>query len=233
MRIIAWNANCVRHKKRSFEENAKFLFAEDADVIILSETTRPTKKPNDHVDWVEAGNLGLGVEARNGYTIMPYNSEIRAPLLFSAYRVGGPVSFNLLAAWPVKLKGGPSYSQLLNNALDVYREFLSESHSIMAGDLNSTARIPAQTKLHRAFVEKAGGFGLKSIYHVQNGVPHGKEKDDTYRHGGRGKGRFHIDYCFLSAALLGSATIRVLNSAVWEARSDHYPIQIDLSNDKI
>ena len=228
MRIIAWNANHNGHPKRSFAEAAELLFAQNADLVILSEIARPARKVTRRIDWIGASNPGLGVEARNGYAISLSDLNSRAPALFGAYQVTGPLSFNLVAAWPVHYPNGPSYAQLLQEALTVFGEFLGAKRAMLVGDLNSSTRVSSQTKSHPVFVEQAKALKLESLYHHRNQVAHGDEKQVTYRHNGRGKGRFHLDYCFLSPALLGSAKIEILDGAEWEQRSDHFPLVIDL-----
>jgi endonuclease/exonuclease/phosphatase (EEP) superfamily protein YafD len=234
MRLIAWNANGVRFKKRTFEESAKHLLSDQqADVVVISETVGPVDPGKPGVSWTPCGGLGLGVAVRDGLTLRA-EKKLDSPVLSSAYTVtAGPVHFRLVAAWPVKAKAGPSYGEQLWAALadEVHGEFLRQENAILAGDFNSTAKIPAQAKRHLKFVERPAALGLKSVYHEKRGVAHGKENegDHTYRHGGRGKGHFHIDYCFLSPALLRSAKVTILNGPEWEELSDHFPLQVDFS----
>ena len=233
MRLIAWNANGVLFKKRTFEHNAELLWQQHADVVIIAETSGPQVPKGAGSDWNPSGNLGLGVAVRSDYSLS-VRKKISHPVLSTACTVAvGPINLHLVAAWPVKAKGGPAYGEQLNAALadDVHGNFLRDDYAILVGDLNSTARIPAQAKLHHQFVDRAATLGLTSVYHEKKPAVHGREPegDHTYRHGGPGKGHFHLDYCFLSAALLLTAEITILRGEEWEKLSDHFPIQIDFT----
>lgn len=231
MRLIAWNANYNRHR-RSFESDAAYLHAEAADVIIVSETARPVSKSPNTLAWLgRASGPGLAVMTRNGWTISAQAHQAGSPALFGAFHVHGPFSFHLLAVWPVKgHKGaGPSYSQSLAASLSVFQEFLKAECTVMAGDFNSNTRVKEQRFAHPEFVRGAAALGLVSLYHHQTGLEHGQETVATYRHNNSDRATFHLDYCFLSQSLLGAASLRVLDSAVWKDRSDHFPILVDLS----
>jgi len=115
----------------------------------------------------------------------------------------------------------------------VFSEFLAAKRVVILGDLNTSSRVKTQELTHPEFVAKAAALGLTSIYHHQTGEIHGQETLATYRHGGSTESAFHIDYCFLSHALLGSASIRVVNRAEWKTRSDHFPIVVDVQEAKI
>ena len=236
MRLISWNANGVHHKKRSFEQNAEFLWEQPADLIIISETNGPIDPAKSGTDWNSRVRLGLGVAVRGALTLSA-PSKFASPIFSSAYTVtAGRVRIQLVAAWPVRAKnakGALSYgAQLLAGLTDeVHGKILRHDHAILCGDFNSTAKSPRQAKRHNEFVDRASALGLRSVYHEVRQVAHGQEKegDHTYRHGGPGKGQFHIDYCFLSPALLRSASFRILNGPEWEELSDHYPIQVDFT----
>jgi endonuclease/exonuclease/phosphatase family metal-dependent hydrolase len=228
LRIIAWNANYNRHR-RSFEADAAFLHAEDADIIIVSETARPTMTAPRHLAWLGLGaGPGLAVMARNGWTISAHANQTDRPALFGAFHVHGPVSFNLLAVWPVQVKGGPCYSESLAASLSVNSGFLKAERTLMAGDFNSSPKVAGQRVAHSKFVRQAAALGLVSLYHHQTGTDHGHETVPTYRHNNSDEHTFHLDYCFLSESLLGAAKLSVLNGAAWHERSDHFPLLVDL-----
>ncbi len=227
MRLIAWNSN-FNNKGRSFEEDATCLFAEGADLIVLSESTRPKTPQNSQCGWThwKAGkDLGLGVVAGPGYQLTASPLNASAPAIFSGYKVQGPVSFNLLASWPVNEEGTPSYTRLLNSALDHFEGFLTEGPTIMAGDYNSSTKVKEQAATHPAFVARMAGLNLHSAYHHRTREQHGLETKHTFR---CSHGQFHIDYCFLSPGLLNAAQVEILDVPIWESRSDHYAVQVDL-----
>jgi hypothetical protein len=199
------------------------------DIIVLSETKVPNPKIPGQVEWFgEPGKPGLGVLARNGYSIADCGRNKEAPPWFAGFRVMGPCPFNLLAAWPTQYPRKPRYGELLNSALDYFGAFLEGGRSALVGDLNSSSDVLCQKKSHGELVAKAASLGLQSVYHATNDRAHGGEPDKTYRHSGRGKGQFHIDYCFLSPALLEGARIELLKGTEWETRSDHSPISIEI-----
>ncbi len=226
MRIIGWNAN-YNNRRRSLEADVALLKAEEADLIVLSETARPNAEVAGRVVWLGTAVPGLAVIAGNGYTVSACDRNTNAPPLFGGFHVRGPSSLDLLAAWPVKAPGW-SYARLLHESLEVFADFLSTERVALIGDLNSSSRVKAQSKSHPAFVERAARLGLVSIYHHQMMEGHGEETVSTYRRGGTGGGLFHIDYCFVSKALLGSASIRVLNGPKWDGLSDHAPIVVEI-----
>ena len=235
MRLIAWNANGVHHKKRSFEQNAKFLWKQHADLIIISETIGPDEPMKPGIGWTESKDhgLGLGVAVGDGLTLRA-EETIKSTVLATAFQItAGSITLYLLAVWPVKDKGDSSYGKQLCSLLEdkAVKMFLGHKYAILAGDFNSTAKIKAQAKLHHKLVAQAKDLGLKSVFHEKKQANHGEEEeeDHTYRHGGRGKGHFHIDYCFLSTALLGEASFTILNGPKWEEHSDHFPIQVDFT----
>ncbi len=233
MRLIAWNANHNNNQHRTFEENAEFLFAEGADLVVVSEIAKPVEVAEGRIAFFGTGNPGLAVMVRNGYTLTSCSLNPNAPKLFAGFHVHGAVSFNLLAVWPVQEKGGPSYSQLLDQALETFANFLRDGRTVIAGDFNSSSRVSAQRDTHPAFVAKVSALGLRSIYHTQTGQPHGEEKIGTYRHHDAVRSRFHLDYCFLSPALFDGASMRVLDGVKWETLSDHYPIVVDLTDSQM
>lgn len=229
MRIAAWNANYNRHR-RSFERDAEFMWAERADLLVLSETAHPAAGTDDRTAWIgDEGGPGLGVIERNGYTLSAQKHS-GAPALFGAFQVKGPRPPNLLAAWPVQTTRPPksSYATLLKTALEVFGEFLCEERVALVGDLNSSSRVVAQAASHPKFIKEAAELGLTSLYHHRTKEAHGEKLLPTCRHSGPGKKGFHLEYCFLSPDLLTSAKIRVIQGADWEARSGHFPIIIDL-----
>ena len=227
MRLVAWNAN-FNNRRRSFEEDVALLDSLNADVIVLSETARPRGDQPGRVAWIGAEAPGLGVTTRNGYTMSAHERNASAPSLFGGFRVVGPCSFNLLAAWPVTRSPKDSYHGLLQTSLKHFADLLAQERVILAGDLNTSSRVSAQIRTHPRLVASAADRGLTSIYHYQTDEGHGQEKTSTYRHSGRVKKEFHIDYCFLSKALLDVATLQILTDGEWETRSDHYPIVLDL-----
>lgn len=226
MRLVTWNAN-DNNRHRSFEANVELLKKLDPDLIILSETARPISTDHDQLVCLGTGSPSLAVIARGKYRILPARVYPDAPMYFGAFRVSGPCSLNLLAGWPVQVKGVSTYSGLLQDALNIFDEYLRDKRTAFAGDLNTSSKAKGQETTHPGFVARLARLGLTSIYHHQNNETQGREKIITYR-GGRG---FHLDYAFLSKDLLSSATVEVINGPEWQASSDHFPVLVELSDD--
>lgn len=233
MRLLIWNANYACHR-RTFEQNADHLFREHADLVILSEVAQPSSLAAGRGLWIgEKGKPGLAVMAGPDYTIAPSELNANAPPLFGAFKVRGALSFNLLAVWPVDSRAGAYYNKLLDEALDVFGDFLQGERAVMAGDFNSSSKVLAQQATHPAFVARAETQRLKSLYHHQTNEEHGQEQIPTFRFSGKGKGKYHIDYCFMSPVLLQAARIQILRGPAWESRSDHFPLQVDIDLDRV
>jgi len=227
MRLIAWNAN-YNNRRRSFEADLELLAHLNGDVIVLSETSRPGVEVSGRVVWIGDEAPGLVVAARNGYSVKPSEMSADAPRLSGGFKVAGPLHFNLVAVWPVKLTQGDSYAQVLDACLHFHANLLSGERVILAGDLNSNSRVTGQAQSHSHFVEKATALGLTSIYHHQSGEEHGSETKVTYIHGKTSPRPFCLDYCFVSRPWLDSASLQILDGPEWKNLSDHFPLVLDL-----
>lgn len=202
----------------------------NADLLVLSETARPcTILPDIH--WFGEGVPGLAVVSLTGLSLTPFETTRLAMPLMGGFAVEGFAQFHLVAIWPVQQKGGASYHDILISALDEFRVPLSTSRSILVGDFNSNTRVSFQKRSHPKVVKAAEQLGLVSAYHAQTGEVHGAETVATYNHHNNPEFGFHIDYAFISKSLCPNAKIQVLNDPVWSARSDHFPIVLDIPND--
>jgi hypothetical protein len=224
MRLIAWNAN-FNNRRRTLEEDAELLAPTCADVLIISETAPPTVENPLSAHFV-GGTPGLAVSSSPKVNLAPLGQNPSAPTLAMGFQLEGAIELDLLAIWPVSKPGTPSYHRVLMRALELYSDMLSSGRAIMIGDFNSSARVTSQRTSHPRFVEAARDLGLVSLYHERSGEAHGKESHSTYFHS-RGQA-FHIDYCFVSRQLLGSAKLLIGDQARWTALSDHLPLIVDI-----
>jgi len=227
MRLVAWNANHNR-RRRSLDANVALMEPFGADILVLSETAGPRSKPSD-VHWIGGLDPGLAVVAPKGLKLLPHPGNFAAETHMGAFTASGQVTFNLLALWPVQRRVS-SYHHILMSALDRYADFLVADRVIMAGDLNSTSRVSSQRASHPLFVKRAQELGLVSAYHEQTGEGHGDETVATYLHNCDSTRGFHIDYCFITNALKASAKLLIKNDAEWAARSDHFPLVLDVDD---
>ena len=95
---------------------------------------------------------------------------------------------------------------------------------------NSNTRVLNQRQTHPRFVTRTEELGLVSAYHQQTGERHGEETVATYLHSSGPTREFHIDYCFIAKGLKGYATMSIKNDPEWAARSDHYPLVLDVDD---
>jgi|694.fasta_scaffold06534_7 hypothetical protein len=222
MRLVGWNANYNNHR-RAFEENVALLEPFKADVLVICETAPP--QPGDRAFFV-GGTPGLAVVARDGIQIEPHPMNDGAPPLFAGFRVAGPLTFDLLATWPVSRKGVPSYHEVLMAALERYADLWAAGRAVMLGDFNSSTRVSSQKRSHPMFVQAAQDRGLVSAYHEQSGESHGEESVPTYLHGNGAE--FHLDYGFVTQPLVGAVQCRIADEPRWFEIGDHRPIVLDI-----
>jgi exodeoxyribonuclease-3 len=226
MRLVAWNAN-HNVRKRSLETNAAILDDLCPDVMVISETAPPAGDNPRGAIFI-GGTPGLAVIAREGVEIVSFPGSDGAPPLSAGFSVGGDDGFDLLAIWPIRRPGEPSYHARLMAALQFFAPLLSSGRAVMAGDLNTSAGVVAQRSSHPRFVEAARELGLKSAYHAKTGEAHGAETVSTYRHASGERRAFHLDYCFVSEALLGSVHFEVDDGRDWYGIGDHRPVVLDV-----
>ncbi len=224
MRLVAWNAN-FNNRRRALEDDATLLASTRADVLIISETALPAAG-NPLAAHFAGGTPGLAVVPSAQVNLSPLTRNSSAPTLMMGFRLEGAFELDLLAIWPAKRTGSPSYHRVLMEALELYSDILSSGRAVMIGDFNSSTRVTSQRKSHPRFVAAAADLGLVSLYHEMSGEAHGEESLATYTHS-NGQG-FHIDYCFVSRRLLGSASLSIGEPERWAALSDHLPLVVDI-----
>ena len=228
MRLVAWNTNYNNHPRRSFEACVDLLEDFDADILVLSEVAHPATTHPGSVEWIGNCSPGLVVVARNGLSVSPSLLNNNAPANFAAFTVRGRITFLLLAAWPVTAP----YHQVLMQGLNLFASATPASPRILAGDLNTSSSVKGQEQTHPLFVDRAAALGLSSVYHHMSGEDHGKESHPTYFRHHKSSNPFHIDYCFVSADLLPSASLGIHRGPVRCSQSDHVPLVLDIPDSR-
>lgn len=226
MRLVAWNANYNNRKRRTFAENINLLSRFHPDVMVVSETALPNE-PNPDAVVVGKESPALVVAVRKGYRISPSPRNGGAPTLAGVFDILGPVSFRMVALWPVQ-RNGQAYHRILNETLDWFKDELQEPPAILAGDLNSNTRVSGQSHSHPRLVTRLRSLGLESVYHHHSGEHHGDETIATFVQGKKRPRRFHIDYCFVRPASLPAATLTIPQAKEWMKCSDHFPLVLDI-----
>lgn len=83
---------------------------------------------------------------------------------------------------------------------------------------------------HSDVVRGLQELGLKSLYHQIQGEAQGKEEMPTFFMCRRKAKPYHIDYAFLSEALLQKASLEIGHPKNWLEHSDHMPVMVSLGS---
>jgi len=231
LRLVAWNSN-YNTQRRSLEASVALVEHLNADILVISETG-PVAPVGGLRAWYVGDVPGLAVVASDGVDLFPCPENEGAPPRMLGFAVRGKFNFDLLAAWPVSRKGDPSYHEVLMTAVDRYARILGGERVIVAGDLNSNTRVSFQRDTHPRFVSAMSDLGLRSVYHAASGEPHGEESIPTYRHSPGPQRDFHLDYAFVSAALAGTAELKILHDSYWMTVGDHYPLVLEVHDNAL
>jgi len=243
VRVVAWNCNMALHRK------AEALLALRPDVAVISECAEPPRlRGRSDVDWIEAEPVWVGNNPNKGLAVFGFNGY-RARLMpeYAAYlryivpvRVEGPSVFNLLAVWAqIAAAGTNRKHQLgpLRRAIARYREFLAETPCFIAGDWNNNVfwDKPGWRTNHRGTVDSLERLGLVSAYHEVRGEAQGAETIPTLYWRDRRKDgpTYHIDYIFLSRALLpriGHFEVGGFEAWCGNGLSDHVPLLVEIED---
>jgi exodeoxyribonuclease-3 len=241
MRIVAWNCNMALDRK------IDVLLGLKPDIAIVCECAAPDRlRLRGAASWLESEpvwigqnpNKGLAVLAFNGYAadLSPlYNPALR---FIAPVHVTGPVECHLLAVWAQNASAGSIRKHQLGplrRALTLYRAWLSERPSVVAGDLNSNViwDKPGWRINHATQVKILEGIGLVSAYHRFHGEAHGEETIPTiYWRDRRIDGpTYHIDYVFIPEPWIAKLKgLAVGSFAEWcgAGLSDHVPIVVEV-----
>jgi exodeoxyribonuclease-3 len=235
MRLITWNCKGAFHRKHDLAA------ALHPDILIVPECERLSgiQQPIDSravrsFEW-------FGTNPRKGMAVLSYgdyNLEIH-PSYDPSHQwivpltVSGPTPFVLFAVWTLP-RGGYSgrYVRPLLEAFESYKELMTSSEAIWAGDFNSNFIFdrPSRRYKFRDFVALLGKSGFHSLYHHQHGCEHGEEPDKTfylYHHADKG---YHIDFVFATDSFHAQGfNVSIGSHTDWSKHSDHAPLICDIS----
>jgi len=204
MRIVAWN--CAK----AFHNKIDRLLALQPDVAVVSECAEPEalarkcRLPEYSAPPLWHGsnpNWGLGVFFFNKAAGRCHDGIDRDLPGIIPVEVMAPRRFNLLAVWaPTGLRKeepGP-----VREAIEIYREFLTEEDAVIAGDFNHNVKFdkPGWANNHRDTVNILKCYELVSAYHAQTEQAQGEETVPTFRHHHKKDCPHHIDYIFVPRA---------------------------------
>jgi len=235
MKIIEWNSQGAFRKK-----NEKIL-SSNPDILIISECENEEKlkfgkltpKPNDFFWYGDNPNKGIGIFSYSDYKfelMKEFNPKFRyiIPIIVT----GKDNSFVLFAIWAMDNKENREarYIGQIWLAINYYSELL-DNNTILIGDFNSNKIWDYKDRVgnHTDVVKRLKEKKIFSLYHEQNSVEHGKEKDPTFFMYRKKEKPYHIDYCFASDKILKNGVEFLVGKFNdWNDLSDHTPIIIDL-----
>jgi exonuclease III len=236
MRIIEWNCQGAFRKK-----NDKIL-ALTPDILIVSECESETKlkfgkltsKPTNFFWYGDSEHRGIGVFSYSDYKfelLKEFNPKFRYIIPLKV--TGKDNSFLLFAVWAMDNKENPEarYIAQVWLALQYYSRLLNLS-SIFIGDFNSNQIWDEKDRLgnHTDVVEIFKNNNIFSMYHEQNKIAHGQEKEHTFYMYRKIEKPYHIDYCFASADFFNAGfDIQFGKPTDWIEYSDHVPLIIQTS----
>jgi len=236
MKIVEWNCQGAFRKK-----NDKVL-ALRPDILIVPECEsedklefgKLTPKPTDFFWYSDSGNKGIGVFSYSDYKfelLKEFNPKFRYIIPLKV--ADKDSSFLLFAVWAMDNKENPEarYIAQVWLALQYYSRLLNLS-SIFIGDFNSNQIWDEKERLgnHTDVVEIFRSNNILSMYHEQNKVAHGQEKEHTFHMYRKIEKPYHIDYCFASADFFNAGfDIQLGKPSEWLEHSDHVPMIIQTS----
>ena len=232
MRIVSWNCNGALRKKLGA------LCTLDADIYVVQECEDPARSTDaNYKAWAEnylwigpTKNKGLAVFARSAISLKQVDLDAGLLELFLPCIINGDTA--LLAAW-TRQANSPNFGYIgqLWKYLQAHASFLKAEKAMLVGDLNSNTHWDEWDRWwnHSDVVNDLKALGLESCYHQVAGEEQGKETQPTFFMYRKPEKPYHIDYAFLSQALLPSAKLEIGNIETWLEYSDHMPVVVDIS----
>ncbi len=237
MKIIEWNC------QGAFRKKYDKILALQPDILIVPECEsedklefgKHTPKPTDFFWYSDRGHKGIGVFSYSDYKfelLKEFNPKYLYIIPLKVTREDS--SFLLFAVWAMDNIKNPEarYIAQIWLALRYYERLLGQS-SIFIGDFNSNQIWDQKDRLgnHTDVVEIFKRNKIFSMYHEQNKVAHGQEKEHTFHMYRKIEKPYHIDYCFASADFFKTGyDIQLGKPNDWLEHSDHVPIIIQTSN---
>jgi exonuclease III len=231
MRIVSWNCNGALRKKLGA------LCTLDADIYVVQECEDPARSTDaNYKDWAAnylwlgpTKNKGLAVFAKPEISLKQVDLDAGPLELFLPCIVNGDTA--LLAAWTRQgVNRDYRYIGQLWQYLQIHAGFLNSDKAILIGDLNSNKQWDdKRTWNHSEVVRGLRAQGLESGYHHLLNEDQGQETRPTFLMHRKLEKPYHIDYAFLSQALLPNAKLEIGGIDTWLEHSDHMPVVVDIS----
>ncbi len=199
----------------------------------------------------ETKNKGIGIFSRNGHKIKlsKWDGEFSISgidnssksLSWSSDELQSflPLMIDekyiLVAIW-TKKANSPNFGYIgqLWKYIQIHKEKIKRDNIILCGDFNSNTiwDEPDRWWNHSDVVKELAEIGISSLYHHLTGEPQGKEKQKTFYMYRKHNKPYHIDYVFISNALLDTSSLKVHGCKNWLECSDHVPLEFTVKEDK-
>ena len=233
MNIVTWNCNMAFRKK------AQFILHSDVDIAVIQECENTEKLAKtfeeiNHNEIIWHGNnphKGIAIISFNECKITLHkNFNPQFEYILPVTLTKANQQLNLFAIWAMdnKENRAKSYIGQVWDALQFYDELITDK-TILIGDFNSNRIWDKKRKIgnHSDVVHFLEKRKIKSIYHCQNKIEHGKETDPTLFLLKNENKKYHMDYCFASNNIVNEKTkLNIGRYDDWIRRSDHMPIWI-------
>jgi exonuclease III len=228
MRIVTWN--CCRGQ---FARKVPLLARFAADIAVIQECAKPDSESEQCIWFGDNPRQGLAVIASGAYKLRQLPLMADTPKFIIPVEVTGPRNFVLFAVW-THAKQEFRYVEAAARAVDMYREVIATSATIMVGDFNSNARWdsthPVQLN-HTSLVSRLSALKMVSAYHFHTNEQQGCETIPTYFFHWKRERPYHIDYCFVPDAW-AQQIVRVELGGYdeWRPYSDHCPLLVEFDD---
>ena len=145
-------------------------------------------------------------------------------------QVSGAESMMLWAVWAMAVKHSKvdSYVGQVWEAVNHYQPL---RRTMLVGDFNRNVIWGDQRKNgnHTMVENLLKRYEIESLYHLQFEKAHGAESKPTFFLTKKRSMTYYLDYCFLSADLIGKQTkLTVGDYEDWKSLNDHAPLIIDI-----
>lgn len=209
------------------------------DIAVLSEVSRPDILRSKIPELSQVPMVWVGDNANKGLAVLSFGDDelildgsYQAANQFVApVHVNGRNRFRLLAVWDhndrkegLNRRPGP-----LLRALQDSSEFCRHENLVLAGDFNNHPRWdkPNGPNNMSEITKQLTERDLVSLYHHRSGDPFGAERQSTYWYWRRRERPYHIDYIFVSRAMvqkLIAFEIGTFEDWCLSGLSDHAPL---------
>ena len=233
MRLITWNC------QGAFRKKADFILKLCPDILVVQECEHTDKlkfppmtpKPNDFYWYGDVGKKGIGLFSYSEYKfelLSVFNPEFRYVIPFRVKGNGHSFTFFVIWAMNNKENRDARFIGQVWFAINQYNDLLGNS-TILIGDFNSNSIWDYKDRVatHSDVVSKLAEKDIHSVYHKHFDIGQGQEKHPTFYMYRKKEKPYHIDYCFVSADLLGKVKeVKIGDYDTWSAQSDHVPLNI-------